>query len=66
MIRCLKLVSVLMLVLTVLLPLLYLFDALGEVTMKWLMLAVTLVWFAVTPCWMGREEAASLSGDGHG
>lgn len=63
MIRLLKLISVLMLVLAALLPLLYLFDVLGEVTMKWLMLLVTLVWFVATPCWMGRERA---SDDGHG
>ncbi|WP_456269083.1 hypothetical protein M1D97_02050 [Kushneria sp. AK178] len=63
MMRLLKLISALMLVLTVLLPLLYLFDALGEVTMKWLMLLVTLVWFAVTPCWMDRDKAPE---DSHG
>ncbi|GHC25162.1 hypothetical protein GCM10010082_17490 [Kushneria pakistanensis] len=65
MIRLLKLISVLMLVLAALLPLLYLFDVLGEVTMKWWMLAVTLGWFAVTPCWMGREEAPVASEGGH-
>ncbi|MFB4204728.1 hypothetical protein KBTX_03401 [wastewater metagenome] len=56
--RVLQTISLLMLVLTAGLPMLYLFDALGETSMKWSLLAVTLVWFAVTPCWMGRGDDA--------
>ncbi|MDR5861117.1 hypothetical protein FZZ93_13165 [Halomonas eurihalina] len=58
----LQILSISMLVLTVLLPSLYLFDALGEVAMKWALLFVTLVWFAVTPLWMGRRQPASRRG----
>ncbi|MBW5801857.1 hypothetical protein [Halomonas elongata] len=58
----LKTLSLSMLVLTVLLPSLYLFDVLGEIAMKWALLLVTLVWFAVTPLWMGRRQPASQRG----
>ncbi|MBB3141872.1 hypothetical protein [Halomonas organivorans] len=54
--KLLQTISIAMLVLTVLFPVLYLVDTMGETTMKWAMLVVTVVWFAVTPLWMGREE----------
>ncbi|MFD2665868.1 hypothetical protein [Halomonas halophila] len=47
---------------TVLFPVLYLVDAMGETAMKWAMLVVTVVWFAVTPLWMGREDHAAAAG----
>ncbi|WP_179861069.1 hypothetical protein [Chromohalobacter japonicus] len=52
----LQIVSLAMLVLTVLFPVLYLFDAMGEVAMKWSLLMVTVVWFLATPFWMGRDS----------
>ncbi|WP_275286592.1 hypothetical protein [Halomonas elongata] len=55
----LQFLSLSMLVLTVLFPSLYLFDVLGEVAMKWALLCVTLIWFAVTPLWMGRQPPAT-------
>lgn len=59
--KLLQTISMTMLVLTVLFPVLYLVDAVGESTMKWAMLAVTVIWFAVTPLWMGREEPAGAN-----
>ncbi|WP_168381011.1 hypothetical protein [Modicisalibacter radicis] len=53
----LQTVSLAMLVLTVLFPMLYLFDAMADATMKWSLLIVTVVWFLVTPLWMGRSQA---------
>lgn len=58
----LQAISMLMLGLTVLLPMLYLLDAMDETTMKWTLLAVTVVWFVVTPFWMGREDRAVATG----
>lgn len=55
----LQIISLAMLVLTVLFPVLYLFDAMGEVAMKWSLLIVTVVWFLATPFWMGREKPAN-------
>lgn len=60
----LQTISILMLVLTVLFPVLYLADAMGESAMKWAMLAVTVVWFVVTPLWMDKEDLAIVTGDG--
>ncbi|MDN3523243.1 hypothetical protein [Halomonas ramblicola] len=59
----LQTISILMLVLTVLFPVLYLADAMGESAMKWAMLAVTVVWFAVTPFWMDKEDLAVVTGE---
>lgn len=44
-----------MLVLTVLFPVLYLIDAIDASLMKTSILGVTIVWFVVTPFWMGRQ-----------
>ncbi|WP_447928235.1 hypothetical protein [Vreelandella sp. EE27] len=52
-------ISLLMLVLTVLLPLLYLFDVVSDSTMKGSVLAVTATWFIATPVWMRREGETS-------
>ncbi|WP_046079059.1 hypothetical protein [Halomonas sp. HG01] len=60
--KLLQTISIAMLVLTVLFPVLYLVDAMGETAMKWAMLVVTVVWFAVTPLWMGREDHAAAAG----
>ncbi|SDM16986.1 hypothetical protein SAMN05192555_11029 [Franzmannia pantelleriensis] len=57
--KFLQAVSLMMLILTVLFPFLYLFDVVGESTMKVGVLAVTIVWFIVTPLWMGREDRAA-------
>lgn len=54
----LQTVSLTMLVLTVLFPMLYLFDAMTDATMKWSLLVVTVIWFLVTPLWMGRRQAS--------
>ncbi|MDN3556550.1 hypothetical protein [Halomonas maura] len=61
--KLLQTISIAMLVLTVLFPVLYLADAMGESAMKGAMLAVTVVWFAVTPLWMGKEDRAVVAGD---
>ncbi|GEK72637.1 MULTISPECIES: hypothetical protein [Halomonas] len=60
--KLLQTISIAMPVLTVLFPVLYLVDAMGETAMKWAMLVVTVVWFAVTPLWMGREDHAAAAG----
>ncbi|MCS2608644.1 hypothetical protein [Halomonas dongshanensis] len=52
-------ISLLMLVLTVLLPLLYLFDVVSESTMKTSILTVTALWFVITPLWVRREGEAA-------
>jgi hypothetical protein len=44
---------------TILPSLLYLFGQLELATVHWLMLLATIVWFAVTPLWMGRDLKAS-------
>ncbi|MCP1312850.1 MULTISPECIES: hypothetical protein [unclassified Halomonas] len=49
-------ISLLMLVLTVLLPLLYLFDMVSESAMKTNILIVTVLWFVITPLWARREK----------
>lgn len=52
----LQAISISTLALTVALPTLYLFDAIDEAAMKWSMLLTTIIWFAVTPFWMGKES----------
>jgi hypothetical protein len=47
-----KVLGLLALAGTIVPPVLYLFRALGEAPMKWLMLLSTLVWFATAPFWM--------------
>lgn len=53
--KALQTISILMLVLTVLFPVLYLIDAIDASLMKSSILGVTIVWFVVTPFWMGRQ-----------
>ncbi|MFG6666184.1 hypothetical protein ACGK9R_03655 [Halomonas sp. HNIBRBA4712] len=54
-------ISLLMLVLIVLLPLAYLFDVVSESTMKGAILAVTALWFVITPLWMKREGESTAA-----
>lgn len=51
----LQIISLSMLILTVMFPLLYLFDVVNESTMKGVVLAITVVWFVATPLWMKWE-----------
>ncbi len=53
--KLLQLISCLMLILTLVFPMLYLFDVMDVSTMKAAVLAVTVVWFLATPLWMRRE-----------
>ena len=53
----LQCVSWIALVATVLPSVLFLAGSIDLATCSWLMLVATLVWFAVTPFWMGREKA---------
>ncbi|WP_043527694.1 hypothetical protein [Litchfieldella xinjiangensis] len=55
--KMLQVISVFMLILTALFPMLFLFDVMSEAAMKWSVLATTIVWFLVTPLWMGREAS---------
>ena len=41
---------------TVLPSVLYLLNQLDLAQVKWLMLLATIVWFVITPLWMGREH----------
>ncbi len=59
----LQTISISMLVLTVLFPVLYLVDAMGDSAMKWAVLVVTVVWFGVTPFWMDKEDLAVVTGE---
>lgn len=43
---------------TILPSVLYLFNLLALEPCKWAMLVATIVWFVVTPLWMGRETQA--------
>lgn len=54
--RLLQLISWLAFVGTALPSALFLFDKIDLDRTKWLMLVATIVWFAVTPLWMGREH----------
>lgn len=63
--RFLQTISIVMLVLTVLFPSLYLFDVMGESAMKGAVLIVTVVWFIVTPIWMGREDRDAMVAHQH-
>ena len=53
----LQCVSWIALVATLLPSVLFLSGSIDLPTCTWLMLAATIVWFAATPCWMGREPA---------
>jgi hypothetical protein len=52
----LQCVSWLALVATLLPSILFLAGSINLTTCSGLMLGATLVWFAATPCWMGRES----------
>jgi len=52
----LQLVSLASLVATIAPSILFLAGRLSLDQTKWMMLAATLVWFAVTPFWMGRPK----------
>jgi hypothetical protein len=54
--RVLQTISWLSLVALMTPPVLFLFQAMPLSGVKWAMLAATVVWFAVTPLWMGRGE----------
>lgn len=51
-----KLISLLALAATIVPCLLYLGDMIGHETVKIAAIVGTIVWFAVTPTWMGREQ----------
>jgi hypothetical protein len=40
-------------------PTVFLFDGMAIQPMKWIMLAATLVWFVITPLWMGKAEPSN-------
>jgi hypothetical protein len=48
---------------TILPAFLYLLAVVDAASMKWAMLIATLAWFAVTPCWMGREVTPEPAND---
>jgi hypothetical protein len=54
--RVLQIISWLALVVLTAAPALFLFDGLSLDGAKWGMLGATVVWFVVTPLWMGRED----------
>lgn len=54
----LQIVSYIALALTIIPSVLFLKGAMDLERVKMVMLIMTLVWFAVTPLWMGREKKA--------
>ena len=54
--KLLKLVSLVALVAIVVPSLLYFTGVLEHNAVKWLALLATVVWFVVTPLWMGRKD----------
>lgn len=52
----LQLISFAALAATIVPPILFLFTHLTLDQTKWTMLAATIVWFAVTPFWMGHPK----------
>jgi hypothetical protein len=52
----LQIISFAALAATIVPPILFLFTHLTLDQTKWSMLVATLVWFAVTPFWMGRPK----------
>jgi len=54
--RTLQTISWLAIVGTILPSFLYLLDLVSLSAVKWTMLVATVVWFAVTPWWMGRSH----------
>jgi hypothetical protein len=57
--RILQTISWVALALSVLPSLLLLAGQIELDQVKWIMLAATIVWFAATPLWMGRQKAAA-------
>jgi hypothetical protein len=54
--RVLQIISWIALAATILPAILFLGEHISLDESKWAMLAATLVWFAVTPFWMGRQK----------
>lgn len=54
--QMLQLISAIALCLTIFPSLLYFAGRVELGTMKWLLMAATVIWFVVTPLWMGREK----------
>lgn len=52
----LQVISGLALAATIVPPILFLAGRIDLAAAKWWMLAATVVWFAVTPLWMGRPK----------
>jgi len=52
----LQLISLVALVATIVPPILFLIGRMELEPTKWTMLGATLLWFAVTPFWMGRPK----------
>ena len=61
--RMLQIVSWVACAATILPSVMYLLNKVDLPQVKWLMLLATIVWFVVTPFWMGREQG-SLAPDG--
>jgi hypothetical protein len=58
--RIIEIISWLSLVLIVAAPSLFYADKITLETNKFLMLVATIVWFASTLCWMGREKSTTV------
>ena len=52
----LQIISAIALVMTVLPSLVYFSGNIELETVKWLMIVASIVWFAVTPFWMGKKK----------
>jgi hypothetical protein len=52
----LQIISYVALVATILPSVLFLADRISLDQAKWAMLAATVVWFAIAPCWIGRPK----------
>lgn len=50
-----KIISLIALLVTIVPSVLFFTGAVDHETVKWTALAGTIVWFVVTPLWMGRE-----------
>ncbi|MBN1911524.1 MAG: hypothetical protein JW818_17415 [Pirellulales bacterium] len=57
--RLFQIVSWLALAGTILPSVAFLAGSVGLPSVQWTMLAATVVWFAATPLWMGRERGAA-------
>ena len=61
--KLLQLISFVALVLTVVPSVLYLAAKIDLDQTKWSMLVATIVWFVVTPLWMGQKDRARSAGN---